>query len=163
MAFSGLLLAMSAVQAVSQIGQGYAQKAESEYNATLVEGKANLIDVQKDIEYGQYQRLKGQQMSTSMANIAKAGIMPQGSAMAVILNAQTQINIDQAIGQFNLEQQKRYTLAEAEALKRKGKQQAYSGYSSAFSTMLSGASDYAMYNKKTSFDLSAGAKRAGKS
>ena len=122
-----------------------------------------MIDLQKDIESGQYERLKGQTMSKSMANIAKAGIMPSGSAMAVMLDAQTQISIDQAIGKFNFEQQKQYTLAEAEAIRRSGKQAVYSGYSNAFSTMLSGVSNYAMYKgagAKTSFDTNAGAKRA---
>ena len=162
MSFGGILLAMSAVQAVSQIGQGYAQKEEANFNATLMEGKANLIGVQQDVEYGQYQRLKGQYMAKSMANIAGSGIKPTGSAMAVMLDAQTQINIDQAIGQFNFEQEKAYTRAGADATRRQGRQAVYSGYSNAFSTMLSGASNYAMYNKKTSFDLSAGAKKAGK-
>ena len=161
MGFGGVMLAMAGVQAVSQIGQGYAQKAEANYNATLLEGKANLIEEQKQIESGQYERLKGRTMSTSIANIAKAGIMPTGSAAAVMLDAQTQMNIDQAIGQFNLEQQKQYTVAEANQVRRSGKASVYSGYSNAFSTMLSGASNYALYNKKTSFDLSGGAKTGG--
>lgn len=166
MSFGAALFAMSAVQAVSQIGQGYAQKAESNYNATLYEGKAQQIGVQQDIENAQYERLKGQTMSKSMANIAKAGIMPTGSAMAVMLDTQTQINIDQAIGKYNLEQQKQYTLAEADAYRRQGKQAVYTGYSNAFSTMLSGASNYATYkgfgsNNKTSFDLNSGATKAG--
>lgn len=160
MGAGGALFALTAVQAVSQIGQGYAQKAEAKYNATLLEGKAGLIDVQKDIENAQYNRLKGQAMSTSMANVAKAGIMPTGSAAAVMIETQKQIAIDQAIGQFNLDQQKRYTLAEAEAIKRKGKQAVYSGFSNAFSTMLGGASQYAMY--KGSINTNAGASRAGK-
>jgi hypothetical protein len=157
MSFGAALFAMSAVQAVSQVSQGYAQKAEAKLNATILEGKAGMIDVQKDIENNQYNRLKGQVAGKSMATVAKAGIMPQGSAMAVMADAQTQINIDQAIGQFNLEQQKRYTLAEADALKRQGKQAVYSGFSSAFSTMLSGGAAFAQYK---GFNLNAGADKA---
>ena len=51
------------------------------------------------------------------------------------------------------------SLSEAEAMKRRGKQAVYSGYSNAFSSMLSGASNYALYSG--GFDLSAGAKKAG--
>lgn len=145
MSFGGVLLAMSAVKAITEIGQGKAQQAEANYNATLLEGKANMIGAQAEIDYGQYNRKKGKALSTSMATIAGAGIAPGGSAMAVMLDAQTQINIDQAIGQFNYEQEKQYTLNEASQARRKGNQAVSSGYSNAFSTMLQGASNYAMY------------------
>lgn len=159
MSFGGLMFATAALQAVSQIGQGYAQKEEAKLNATIIEGKAGLIDVKKGIENVQYERMKAQVSGKSMANIAKAGIMPGGSPMAVMLDAQTQIGIDQAIGQFNLEQEKRYTLSQAEQARRQGRQAVYSGYSNAFSTMLSGVSNFAMYK---GFNLSGGANRAGK-
>ena len=160
MGLGGVILALSAVQAVSQIGQGYVQKAEANLNAVLLQGKADLIDVQKGIESAQYNRLKGQYMSSSMANIAASGIRPSGSPMAVILDAQKQINLDQAIGQFNLEQQKRYTLAEAEAQKRAGKRAVTAGYTNAFSSLLSGMSSYATY-KGYGFNTDAGAKTGG--
>lgn len=134
--FTTTMLALSAVQAVSQVSQGYAQKAEANANAALLRGKAGLIDIQKDIENGQYQRLKWQTLSSSMASVAGAGLMASGSAMAVMIDTQTQIGIDQAIGQFNFEQQKQYTLAEAEAMKRQGKAAVSAGWTNAFSTAL---------------------------
>lgn len=150
MGFAGVMLAMSAVQGISQIGQGYAQKAENNLNATLLEGKANLIDVQKGIESGQYERLKGQTQATSMNRLAGSGLMPSGSPMAVMIDTQTQIGIDQAIGQFNLENEKRYTKAEADAQRRAGKRAVSAGYTNAFSSMLSGATDYYMYKNARS-------------
>src|SRR5689334_18486080 len=104
MGVSGAMFALAAAQAVSQISQGYAQKAEAKYNATLLEGKANMIGAQEEIDSGRYDRMKGQYMSKSIANTAGAGIMPNGSALAVMLDTQTQINIDQAISKFNYEQ-----------------------------------------------------------
>jgi hypothetical protein len=103
-------------------------------------------------------------MGKSMSNIAASGIAPKGSPMAVLLDSQTQINLDQAIGQFNLEQQKRYTLAEADQVKRQGAAAARSGYTNAFASMLQGASSYASYKGwgTSSFDTSSGAKTAGK-
>jgi hypothetical protein len=145
MGFSGVLLAMSAVQAVSQISQGYANKAEANYNATLLEGKANVIGAQAEIEYGQYERLKGQNLSKSVASTAASGIGMGGSAMAAMLNAQTQIGIDQAIGQFNYQQEKNYTLNQASQVRRQGKQAVSAGYTNAFSTMLQGGYNYASY------------------
>jgi hypothetical protein len=139
------LLALTAVQGISQIGQGYAQKAEMKYNASLTEGQARLIQVQKDIEKAQYQRMKGKVLSTSMANLGKAGIMPTGSAAAVMIDTQRQIGIDQAIGQYNLEMQKQYKLSEAEAMRRKGKMAVQAGWTNAFTSILQGASNYGSY------------------
>jgi len=145
MGTGGLLLAYSAVNAISQVQEGYAQKAEANLNATIVEGKSGLVQVQKETEYEQYQRLKGKTGATSMASIAGMGIMPSGSAMAVMLDTQKQIALDQSIGQFNYEMEKRSIMAEAEAIRRQGRAAARSGWSNAFSTMLSGVSNYAMY------------------
>lgn len=145
MGFSAVLLALTAVQAISQVSEGYALRDESELNATIIEGKAGLIDIQKGIEYGQYQRAKGLSLSEGMARTGGAGIKPTGSAMAVMLDTQRQMSLDQAVGQFNFEQEKRYTRAEAGAVRRGGARAVRAGYSNAFSTMLSGASKYAMY------------------
>jgi len=153
MSFGGVMLAMSAVQAISQISQGYAKKAEANYNATIYENQANTIQAQSEIEYGQYNRVKGHTLAKSVAAIGASGIGLGGSAMAVMLNAQTQIGIDQAIGQFNYQQEKNLALNKASAVRREGSTAVATGYTNAFSTILSGASNYAMYkgfgNKNT--------------
>jgi len=157
MSFDAAFLALSTVQAISQIGEGYAQKAEANLNATIIEGKAGLIDIQKDIENKQYMRAKGQALSEGMAVTAGQGFMPSGSKLAIMLDTQKQISLDQAIGQFNFEQEKRFTLAEADAVRRSGKAAVRAGWSNAFSSMLSGAFQYGMYTqqgtrKDTTFD-----------
>ena len=142
MGFGGVMLALSAVQSVSQIGQGYAERGESKLNSTILEGQIGLVDIQKGIENEQYNRLKGKTLSTSYANLGASGIMPSGSALEVMLDTQKQINLDQAIGQFNYEQQKNYIRSQQGAIERKGKQAISTGYSNAFSTMLSSVSRY---------------------
>lgn len=137
-AMTATLLAVTAVTAASQIGQGYAQKAEAKYNATILEGQAGLIQIQKDIENAQYERLKARTWSTSMARTAGAGLKPTGSAAAVMLDTQTQIGIDQVVGQFNFEMQKQYKQGEADAMRRKGKMAVQAGWTNAFTTMLQG-------------------------
>ena len=153
------MLAMTAVQAVSQIGQGNYQKAEADYNATLLEGKAGQIDIAKGIANAQDMRAAGLANATSFANMAGMGVMPKGSPMAVINDMNRQMAIDRTITQYNLEQEKTYTMNEAESVKRQGKYARQAGYTNAFSTLLSGASTYAMYKYKTTFDLDAGAKK----
>lgn len=155
MGFSGALFAVTAATAVSQISQGYAQKSEAKYNATLLEGKANLIDVQAGIEEGQITRQAGQTMSSSVATVAKQGTGLSGSALAVMLNTQRQFEIDKTISKFNYAQEKNYTLSQADAQRRAGKAAVRGGYTSAFSSLLQGASNYGMYkypSAKTSFD-----------
>lgn len=157
MGIGGAIFALSATQAVSQISQGYAQKSEANFNATLLEGKANMIDLQSDIESSKYDRMKGQYLSKSVVNTAGNGLAVSGSPLAVMLNAQTQINIDQAISKFNFEQEKNYTNAQADAQRRAGSAAVKSGYSNAFSTLLQGGASYAMYKipmKSTTFDYS---------
>jgi len=139
------LLALSAVQAINSIKQGYSQKDENENNAALYRQKAADIGVAKDLDFAQYERMKGQTYSTSMANIAAMGIKPTGSALAVVLNAQNQISIDQMISQFNIEQEKRYTIGQADAEQRAGKLAVKQGYSGAFSSILRGGVNLAMY------------------
>ena len=158
MGFSAALLALSAVQAISQVGQGYAQKSEAYSNASLIEGKAGLIDIQKGIEFEQYNRAKGEAMSEGVAHTAGAGLQFGGSKLAIALDTQKQLNLDQAIGQFNFDQEKRFTLAEADAVRRGGDRAVKQGYSNAFSTMLRAGASYAMTSvgtvKNTTFDTS---------
>ncbi len=93
-----------------------------------------------------------------------------------MLSAQTQIGIDQAIAKFNSTTQKDYTIAQAneakrsagvqaDALRRSGSSAIRGGYTGALSSLLQGASTYAMYKipKSTTFDYStaAGKKATG--
>jgi len=141
------MLALSAVKAISSVSQGYAEKDEANYNASLLGEKADMIEAKKSISYAQHQRLKAKTWGTSMANIGAMGIRPTGSAMAVMMSAQKNIMTDQVIEQFNLEASKKFTLAEAEGQKRAGKRAVRAGYGNGLTSILSGVSDYAMYTK----------------
>jgi hypothetical protein len=138
-------VAASAVSAIASIQQGQAANREAKINAALLEGKAGLIDVQKGIQYAQDTRGMGQAMSQTTANIAASGIQMKGSPMAVLLDQQTQMGIDRAIGQFNLEQSKRYTMAEANAERRRGKLAQSAGYTGALVSALGGAEKFGNY------------------
>lgn len=145
MGFGAALLAMSAVQAVGQIGAGYAQKAEADYNASVLESQEMLLNVEKDIEQGRFVRKKGQILGKSMTAAAGMGVVPEGSPLAAMISTQTQLNIDQAINNFNFEREKAYLRSQADSEKRRGKAARRAGWSNAFSTMLQAGSDYAMY------------------
>lgn len=156
MGFSGALLALSAVKGIASIGSGYAQSGEDNYNASLATQQAQLINLQGNIEQGQYARKGGELLSTQTADTAANGLEPTGSAAAVMLNAQTQIHTDAAIAAFNNQMGQNRANSEASLLKQKGRNAIASGYSSAFSDMLTGATQYGMYNSKSSWSLSSG-------
>ena len=139
---TGPLLALTAVQAISSIGQGYVQQEEAKYNAQVYESQAELTRMKSDIEQGQYQRAKARSLSKSMVSVAGMGIQPTGSALAAILDAQTQMNIDQAIAKFNARGEENYSKSQAEEYRIKGKQARYSGYSDAFGILLKGGYQY---------------------
>lgn len=155
MGFGGALLALSAVKGIASIGQGFAQGAEDKYNASLATQEAQLKNVQGDITQGQYTREAGQLLSTQTADIAAKGLQPSGSAAAVMLDSQTQIQTDMAIAKFNTQMGVNQSNARATALKQQATQSVYSGFSSAFSDLLTGATQYGMYKNK--INLNAGA------
>lgn len=142
--------------AASSMQQGAAAKKEANYNANLIEQKAQLIGVQAGIENRQYERLKRKYAGKSIAMTAKSGLEFSGSPMAVFIDTQTQIEMDQAIGQFNYAQSKRFTMEEAAATRRFGKYQQNAYNAQAFTQLLSTAGKaYDYYGSGT-------AKRAGK-
>jgi len=155
MGLSGAMLALSAVQGIAAISQGFAQSAETRANASLYNQQAGLIQAQGDITQGQYTRQAGQILSTQTAEVAAKGIEPTGSAAAVMLDSQTQIHTDMAIAKFNNTMSINQSNAQAKALNQQAKAQVFSGFSSAFSDLLTGGADY--YGYKNKVNLNAGA------
>lgn len=146
MGFSGALLALSAVKGITSITQGIAQSNEDKFNASLATDQAQLIGIQGQITQGQYTRQAGQTLSTSMAVAGAKGIEPTGSAAAVMIDAQTQIHTDAAIVAFNNTMGINQANSKATLLKQQAGNAIFSGYTSAFSDLLTGATDYATYN-----------------
>lgn len=136
------MFAIAAATAGMQMYSGLQQSRESKYNASLYSQQANIIDAQKRIEAGQYDRAGRQLAGTTMANAAKSGLGFGGSSLAVLIDSMTQLEMDKSIGQYNLEVDKRYSQATADAYKRQAKAQRTTAFTNAFTTLLSGAYDY---------------------
>ncbi len=151
MGFAGVLAGMSVAQGVTSISQGYAQSAESKYNASLYQDQAQAIAVQGSITQGQYTAKAGKMAATQTAIEGAAGIEPTGSAAAVMVESQRNILTDMAISQYNTTMAENSANASATNLKIQASQEVDSGYSTAFSDVLKGASNYAL--AKGSFNL----------
>ena len=120
----------------TQIAQGLAANREAKYNASIFGKQAEMITAQQGLEGYQYDRAMAKMSGGLTARVAKAGLMMSGSPMAVMIDNQTQMELDKSIGQYNLEVQKRVALSQAEAYKKKGRNAVISGFSNAFSTLL---------------------------
>ena len=111
------LIGMGVATAASQIMGGYAAKKESQYNANIFEQQANMIDSQKSLQAGmidQQKQLQAMQddrairqvMGSTMAATAGKGIQFSGSPIAIMIDTRTQLEMDKAIGLYNLEMDK---------------------------------------------------------
>lgn len=148
MGAAGAFMALSAVQGITSRGQGYAQSAEDKANASLYSQQAQLEQIQGNIQQGQLATKGGQILSTQTADAAAKGLMPTGSIAAVMLNSQTQIQTDMAISRFNTTMAVNRSNAQANAQVTAGQLDVFSGYSSAFSDLLTGASKAYAYSNK---------------
>jgi hypothetical protein len=148
--FAGASAALSAVEGITDIFSGYAQSAEDKFNASLYTDQASALAVQGSIEQGQFKRYGAKMLSKQTAVAGAAGLEPTGSVAAVMLDSQTQINTDMAIAKYNNTMAINAANAKAKDLKIKASQAVFSGYSSAFSDLLKGASAYGAYTTPAS-------------
>lgn len=144
MVTAALALAPTIASSATSLMSGFSQSNEAKYNAGLYQQQAGVIDTQKAIEAGQYERAKRQLAGTTIARTAKSGLMFSGSPAAVMVDSLTQLEMDKQVGQYNLEVQKRYALAGAETYNRRASTLKTQGYMNAFSTLLKGGFDYSM-------------------
>ena len=141
------LLAMSVAQGYGQYEAGQIQKAESKANADIIEDQMKTIQMQADIDYGQYQTLKGKTLASSTATAAKMGVELSGSPslLAKMINVQKEIGIDQIVRKYKYTTDINNTKAKADMERRRGKMAAYEGMLKGFGTIAQGAANYAFY------------------
>ena len=148
MSFGGTMLAMSAVQGITSISSGYAQAAESKYNASLYSDQAAAVAVEGSIQQGQMQAKGSKMLSTQTAVAGAAGIQPTGSVAAVMVESQRNILTDMAIANYNTTMSENYANAKAKDLRIQASDEVFQGYAGAFSDTLKGVSEYGMYTGK---------------
>ena len=136
MAFGGIF------QAGQQIIAAGKESTEAKYNAKIKEQQAKMIEAQKGLEAYQFDRAMGKAGGTLRANVGASGITMSGSPMAAWIDMETQMELDKAIGQYNLEYQKRFALSEAGGYYRQASNIKAAGYSNAFSTLLNTGVNY---------------------
>lgn len=147
-----LMLAGGAFQAVSQIQAGKQQaqaiERQAEYNAQVYDQQAATITHKQKLLQHRDIREAAQVRGAITAQTAGKGLMLSGSPMAILADTESEMALDRAIGQYNLELDKHYAKSGAMHYREQGRMDARSarrqGYMSAFSTALQAGSSYAM-------------------
>jgi len=127
---------MGIAKAATSLSSGYAANAEAEYNAVVLNQQAKQIEEQKKLDSMKYDRLKRQYSGAIVSRTAASGLELSGSPLAVLLDTQTQIEMDRATSQYNLELEKRYKMSQADITRQRGKSAIRSGYMGAFTSLL---------------------------
>jgi len=178
-AMTSVMVGLGAVSAVQQVMGGFAAGeeadynaaqtlSESRYNASILEQQAGMIEDQKNLKLAQDKRVIRFTMGKTVSMTAGKGIELSGSPMAIMIDTQTQMEMDMAIGQYNLEVQKYGVLSQREATLRRGEtiasQYRRAGDTARTAGVVGGLTTLfktAAYASESSFDVGSMAKRGG--
>ena len=139
----------SLASAFMTIQQAKTAQAIGNYNAGIIENQLPWIDMQLDIAKEQYARKKNKLISSGTAQLGASGLKFSGSPLAYMLDAVTQIEIDEAITTANLEMNKVTVKAQAGQARVGGQRAMSAGRMNAYSEILKGTSDAALYKYGT--------------
>jgi hypothetical protein len=141
---AGAMIGLGAMAAYGQVQSGKAEskylKQQGEYNAQVYEQQAEMIQHQKKLEEYRYNRQAARIRGANVARAGGAGILLSGSPAAIMVDNETQIELDKMTGQYGLEVDRRRVQSGAEWSRWSGGVQARqaknTGYMNAFSTLL---------------------------
>lgn len=149
---TGALIATAAAAAISAAGSVYSgeqQKKAANYNALMQEEQAKAVDTQTR-EAIRRQRIQNQSiMAAQRTSALSSGVEESGSSLLTLLENSNRLekNIADIATQGNASQYA--ALNQATLSRLQGQTAQTSGYITAGSTLLSGASDaYSIYKKK---------------
>jgi len=137
-------LAAGGFSAFSQIKAGKQQSSnllyQGNFNSQVYDQQAQMILEKKKLQEYQFGRARGQAQGAVISHTAGAGFEFGGSPMAIAVDNETQMLLDQAVGNYNLDIERNYALSAATASTYEAGQQAKlartTGYTNAFSTIL---------------------------
>jgi len=133
-----------------QAGKAGARSArrQGEYNAQVYEQQASVIQHKKKIEAYQYNREAGRIRGATIARTAGSGFNLGGSPLAIMIDNESQIQFDKAVGQYNLEVERSFAQSQAQRSRYEGAENARlykaQGRAAAFSTILNTGASIAM-------------------
>lgn len=130
-AMTSIMVGLGAASAVSQVMGGIQAKgeantnatairAESAYNAGVYEQQAQMVEEQKKLKLMQDERLIRFAQGKHVALTTAKGLELSGSPLAILNDTMTQMELDKAIGQYNLDVEKYALKSQADSVIRRG-------------------------------------------
>lgn len=149
-----LMLAGGAFQATNQIMGAQAQakgiQRQAEYNAKVYDQQAQMIREKKKIADYQFARDAARARGKIVSQTAGKGLLLSGSPLAVLVDNETQMQFDKSIQDYNFKIDENFAMSSATNTRAMGAYESraakFSGYSNAFSTALSTASNLGQLN-----------------
>ena len=146
--------AAGAYSAFNQFKGGQQQSSDlmrqGEYNAQIYEQQAGMILNQKKLANYQYNRNAARLRGAVISRTAGAGLAFTGSPVAIAIDNESQMLLDNAVNNYNLDMQRHQALSAASASREQAYQQAKlaraQGFSNAFSTILNTATTLGTMN-----------------
>jgi len=139
-AVAGLGIGSAVSQGMAGNKQAKVVKQQADYNAGIYEQQAEMVLEQKKLQEYQNNRTRARARGATIAHTAGAGFQFSGSPLAIAIDNETQMELDSAVQDYNLDVQRNRYLSEANMTRWTGKQQASAataqGYSNAFTTLL---------------------------
>lgn len=153
---AALLLAGGGFTAATSIGAGNAQakaiEKQAAFNAEVYDQQGEMIKAKKNIQDYQFNREAARVRGSVVAKTAGKGLMLSGSPLAILIDNETQMQFDKAIGDYNLDIERNYAMSGANYTRQTGKSQSalarFTGYSNAFSTALNTGTNIGILNAK---------------
>ena len=161
-ALTAAFLATSVIQGAGEVAGGiYAEKASrgaaelAEVNAARLKQQAGTIEIYKSLQAAADDRAMRFAMGATVATTVGKGLEMSGSPAAVMIDTLTQMEMDKAIGQYNLDIDKRrletaseMTKIEARGIRQTGKAAKYAGYARGATTVAKGLLSAALSMKQ---------------
>ena len=153
---STLIIGAGALSATTQVmganQQAKSMERQANYNAQIYEQQAGMITEKKKIQDYQFLRQAASARGSIVAGAAGKGFNMGGSPLAILIDNETQMQFDKAIGDYNLDIERNYALSGATNTRQQGAIDARNtrtaGYSNAFSTILNTGTQVGMMNMK---------------
>jgi len=150
------LLVAGGVSAGASILAGNAQakniQKQAEYNAQIYDQQAAMIQEKKKIQDYQFNREAARVRGSIISRTAGKGLMLSGSPLAVLIDNETQMQFDKAVGDYNLNIERNYAMSGATNMRETGRSQSalarFTGYTNAFSTLLNTGTTIGTLNMK---------------
>ena len=146
---TALMAASVGMQVIGQVQSGMAAREAADYNAQVYREKAANIQVKKDITTVQYNRALKQLRGETVVAVSGQGRDLSGSALHVLNDNLTQMELDKSIELYNLDIDKRRALSGADEHERTGDREMRSSLFQAGSTILTAGN--AWYQKSGGF------------